>query len=142
MRLATKWENSKEYTLALLEAMPADQYDFVPATDMRSFGEQAKHITKTLSWQTRKLGLQDLPEVEGEDKAAIITAYRQIFDVIVGYFKEMEDTNLKEKIEIWYGDSTKNRLVYLMDNHVAHHRGQMIVYLRLKGITPPKYVGW
>jgi uncharacterized damage-inducible protein DinB len=43
---------------------------------------------------------------------------------------------------MWYGSSTKNRILNLMDNHLAHHRGQMIVYLRLKGIEPPSYVGW
>lgn len=29
-----------------------------------------------------------------------------------------------------------------MDNHLAHHRGQMIIYLRLQGIKPPAYTGW
>jgi len=25
---------------------------------------------------------------------------------------------------------------------VTHHRGQLVVYLRLNGILPPNYVGW
>ncbi|MCU0354066.1 MAG: DinB family protein [Cytophagales bacterium] len=29
-----------------------------------------------------------------------------------------------------------------MENHIIHHRGQAIVYLRLKGIRPEGYVGW
>lgn len=27
-------------------------------------------------------------------------------------------------------------------DHLAHHRGQAIVYLRLKGVEPPLYVGF
>jgi uncharacterized damage-inducible protein DinB len=30
----------------------------------------------------------------------------------------------------------------LMHDHHTHHRGQIIVYLRLNGLKPPKYVGW
>ncbi|NJL74904.1 MAG: hypothetical protein HC892_07620 [Saprospiraceae bacterium] len=30
----------------------------------------------------------------------------------------------------------------LMNDHLTHHRAQMIVYLRLKDVQPPKYVGW
>jgi hypothetical protein len=26
--------------------------------------------------------------------------------------------------------------------HQTHHRGQLVVYLRLKGIKPPQYRGW
>jgi uncharacterized damage-inducible protein DinB len=35
----------------------------------------------------------------------------------------------------------KRDLCYRLLDHVAHHRGQAIVYLRLKGITPPDYPG-
>ncbi|RZM10040.1 MAG: DinB family protein, partial [Pedobacter sp.] len=29
-----------------------------------------------------------------------------------------------------------------MDNHIIHHRGQCMVYLRMNGITPEGYLGW
>ena len=37
---------------------------------------------------------------------------------------------------------TRRQFLMLMADHVTHHRGQMLVYLRLKGITPPKYIGF
>jgi uncharacterized damage-inducible protein DinB len=35
---------------------------------------------------------------------------------------------------------TRRQFLMLMADHVTHHRAQMLVYLRLKGIVPPKYV--
>jgi len=30
----------------------------------------------------------------------------------------------------------------LLNDHQTHHRGQLVVYLRLNGIKPPAYIGW
>lgn len=30
----------------------------------------------------------------------------------------------------------------LLFDHVTHHRAQAIMYLRMRGIEPPAYVGW
>ncbi len=34
------------------------------------------------------------------------------------------------------------RLFYALENHIIHHRGQCVVYLRLKGVIPKGYYGW
>ena len=34
------------------------------------------------------------------------------------------------------------RLFYAMENHIIHHRGQCVVYLRLNGAIPKGYYGW
>ena len=40
-----------------------------------------------------------------------------------------------EDIPLW-------RLFYALENHIIHHRGQAVCYLRLNGITPIGFVGW
>lgn len=40
-----------------------------------------------------------------------------------------------DTIPIW-------RLFYAMENHIIHHRGQCVVYLRLNGVVPKGYYGW
>lgn len=37
---------------------------------------------------------------------------------------------------------TRRQILLLLHDHQTHHIGQVIVYLRLKGIKPPAYVGW
>jgi uncharacterized damage-inducible protein DinB len=39
------------------------------------------------------------------------------------------------QIPIW-------RLFCALENHIIHHRGQAICYLRLNGVTPEGYIGW
>jgi uncharacterized damage-inducible protein DinB len=41
----------------------------------------------------------------------------------------------KEKIPAW-------RMFTIVENHLIHHRGQTIVYLRLNNIVPKGYFGW
>jgi len=140
--LVKKWEGNKEYTIGVLEAMPAEGYDFVPAEGMRSFKEQAAHIGSVFAVKMGKLGNTDLPRVDDTSKETIIASCNLIFDAIIAHLKQLPGKTLQEETKMWYGPSSKNRIMMLMDNHLAHHRGQMIVYLRLKGVEPPKYVGW
>jgi uncharacterized damage-inducible protein DinB len=30
----------------------------------------------------------------------------------------------------------------LLQDHITHHRDQLLVYLNFKGITPPEFSGW
>jgi DinB family len=39
------------------------------------------------------------------------------------------------KISVW-------RLFNALENHIIHHRGQIVCYLRLNDITPIGYIGW
>ena len=140
--LITKWENNKTYTLAVLEAMPEEHYDFKPTEDIKSFKEQAAHIVSSFNFQIEFIGYPNLAKVDKTSKATVIKSYTEIFDVIIAHIKTLNAQNLQEEIQPFYGKSTKSRMLNLMDNHLAHHRGQLTIYLRLKGVKPPRYVGW
>src|SRR5437016_9614729 len=46
---AKHWQISKEFTLAVAEAMPAESYDFKPSSEEMSFGELMIHIATSNS---------------------------------------------------------------------------------------------
>jgi len=140
--LIEKWKGNKKYMLAVLEAMPAEHYDFKVTEDVRSFGEQAEHIINGFSYQWGPTELAELPKVDAADKASLIASYERTFNAILAQFETIDGSSLNAEAEMWYGPSTKLRNLNLMDNHMAHHRGQMVVYLRMKGIKPPRYIGW
>ncbi|MBL0005643.1 MAG: hypothetical protein IPP25_00245 [Saprospiraceae bacterium] len=54
----------------------------------------------------------------------------------------MTEKDLNEKVEFIAGTMTRRRILLLMTDHLTHHRGQLVVYLRMKNVEPPKYVGW
>lgn len=140
--LMVKWKNNKEYCIEMIEAMPEEEFNFIPAEDMMTFREQLAHIVTTLHWQMDKLGFDNHPEFTSNSKEEIISSYNNLFDYLISELEAMDQAALKDSVEVFYGESSIQRLLNLMDNHIAHHRGQMIVYLRLKGIKPPKYRGW
>lgn len=137
-----RWNANKRYLLRILSAMPEDAYDFKPTVDMKSFKSQATHIASWLTNHFKKMGHSGLTPFDKSNKRKIIASYEVFFDEIIAYVSQLNPNELKNTIKMWYGQSTKSRLMNLMDNHLAHHRGQMVVYLRLKGIKPPSYVGW
>ncbi|MDT8346268.1 MAG: DinB family protein, partial [Flavobacteriaceae bacterium] len=49
---------------------------------------------------------------------------------------------LSEKVNFFAGEKTKIQILNLLHDHVTHHRGQLVVYLNLKEIKPPRYTGW
>jgi len=140
--LIIKWNNNKEYSIETLETMPEEFYGFVPIDSVHSFSEQASHTISTMHWQMEKLGFNDIPEFKDGSKAELISSYKALFDYLISELESMHGSELKETVGVFYGKSTKRRLLNLLDHHVAHHRGQMMIYLRLKGIKPPKYRGW
>jgi len=51
-------------------------------------------------------------------------------------------SELDEQVEWFSGPISKRRIGLLIFDHATHHRAQAIMYLRMKGIEPPRYVGW
>ena len=63
---ADQWKNVSQRLLELAEAMPEEKYDYKPMPDMRTFGEQIKHVTI----RTRLLlGISDCKTVSPKDPA-------------------------------------------------------------------------
>jgi uncharacterized damage-inducible protein DinB len=44
-----------------------------------------------------------------------------------------------EEISMGRNKLAKWKTLLFCAEHIAHHRGQIVVYLRLNGITPPQY---
>ena len=75
-------------------------------------------------------------------KKEIIELVSNAFDYAEATIAQMTDKTLEEELDYWGGHSTKRKIVFLLNDHQTHHRGQLVVYLRLNGIKPPAYIGW
>jgi uncharacterized damage-inducible protein DinB len=141
-----KWENSKNYLLEVAKAMPEDKYNFKPTEREMSFGEQLVHIKGNMDWlSTSYFTDEEFDEKKDENtysKQEIISMLEKSFDNVSEIIKKTEPKSLNEKVDFFAGPKTKLQILNLLQDHVTHHRGQLIVYLNLNEITPPKYVGW
>ncbi len=143
-----KWANMRDYTLAVADAMPAEDYGYAPLdTGMMSFGEQLVHLAGNITWLcTSKLRDGARPArstVDALDKVAVRQNLEAAFALGAEVLAGLSYGDVQESVEWFTGERlTRRRIGLLLFDHVTHHRAQAIVYLRLKGVTAPGYVGW
>ena len=130
--LKQRLDASKAYTVAVLEAMPEDDYSFKPNDDQRTFAAQAYHIVYSIDYFHRALSnggnAQWAPGDENsKSKKELIEWANAKFDEINKFILEQESNDALTAGVISYLD------------HNSHHRGQIVTYLRMKGIAPPQY---
>ncbi len=147
----------KAYTLEIAEAMPEDKYTFRPHDSVRSFGEQMAHLGMSskflLSMFIKGEPMPTDPEVFanigkmekeiGASKEACIKVITEAFDALTEAYKGMSAENLDETFVIPFDPSqpsfTKEKGFQFIYEHIAHHRGQALVSLRMQGIKAPAY---
>jgi len=139
-----KWENSKEYLIAIAELMPENQYDFAPTTRQMTFKAQLLHITKNMHWLANSYFAAKKMDTlnESASKAELIGYVNNSFNHVKQAVAATSPTELTQKVDFFAGQKIKLQILNLLQDHVTHHRGQLIVYLNLNEITPPKYTGW
>ncbi len=146
VQLARKWENAKVYALKMAKLMPEEFYEFKPVPEEMSFREQLLHIAQNMQWLSTSYLFQDKSKIakneNAKDKIAVIKILSDAYDMGLAAHKSIDAKQLDEMVTFFAGPMTRRQILILMHDHQTHHIGQIIVYLRLKGITPPDYVGW
>lgn len=143
---AEKWDNSKIYLLEIAKAMPENKYNYKPTAREMSFKEQVFHILENMDWlsttyfSTAKYEKKDRSKITS--KEVVIKEIESAFDKAKNIIKEDKNPDLNQKVDFFAGPKTRLQILNLMQDHVTHHRGQLIVYINLNQIDPPKYVGW
>ncbi|MEO8962685.1 MAG: DinB family protein [Ginsengibacter sp.] len=144
-----KLENAKDYTIAVANLMPDSLYNYRPVPAEMSFGEQLIHITQNLYWLTSTY-IAEVPnpyhptkdELSKLDKDSIINLVKDAYDFAISSISKMEIKTLSKEFKFSGENLNKYQFLNLIEDHQTHHRAQIVVYLRLNGIKPPKYIGW
>lgn len=142
-----KLQRAKDYTLRVATLMPGEKYSYKPSPDEMSFGEQLLHISANMGWLCSSY--LDGPEnpVSASDKKAankeeVITVVSAAYEYAIKVLQSFNLKHLSNHVTFFAGPMNKLQIINLLNDHQTHHRGQLIVYLRLNGIKPPDYVGW
>ncbi|MEO8583075.1 MAG: DinB family protein [Flavitalea sp.] len=145
-QLSEKWKNAKAYAVKVAELMPEEQYNFKPVPEEMTFGEQLLHIAQNMNSlsSTYLLGSNQKGKSEGKvlGKQSIIKTLSAAYDSALAVHYLLTLQQLDEVVPFFAGPKSRRQILILMHDHQTHHMGQLIVYLRLKGIKPPDYVGW
>ena len=140
-----KWENSKNYLLEMAEAMPEANYNFKPTERQMSFEKQLLHIRQNMLWLSETYFMKNgekSKKIEPKTKEEIITLLTASFNRVSEIINTISLEDLTTEVDFFAGPKSKLQILNLLQDHVTHHRGQLIVYLNLNNIEPPKYRGW
>ncbi|MEO7986990.1 MAG: DinB family protein [Gemmatimonadales bacterium] len=148
-RFRTAWETEAEGTIGLLEALPADQYDFRPDAGGRSLGEMAWHLAEIegyISYGISKgaVTFQEAPPNLQRPREVRLLApgYRRVHEEAVARLTGLTAADLER--EIAFADRRLPIRQILWGTilfHLIHHRGQLSLLCRLAGGTPPGIYG-
>jgi uncharacterized damage-inducible protein DinB len=141
-RLLDHWNKSKDYMLRIADQMPESGYSSRPNAEEMTFGEQILHIANSSEQMTQGLTTKKHPTFDAKNitKASAMKALSASFDDGAAAIASLTDADLNGKMVGSEGGkmTALEAVIFAMD-HIEHHRGQCIVYLRVKGIKPVDY---
>lgn len=144
--LIENWRTAKEFTLAVAEKMPEEDYFFKASPEEMTFAVLLMHIAGANVFRFEQLlggkSTVDATVLRQHPKADVIRYLTASFDYVLQALPKLTAAQLAAMYKVdWVGrpQVTGRQLVLGMFTHVAHHRAQAEVYLRIKGIAPPAY---
>jgi uncharacterized damage-inducible protein DinB len=127
-----------------------DLYSFKPTPDVRSLGGVLGHIadgnkllcTAASGQVDFEKVMKDLSSVQVHEKktkkADIIAALNETKAFCESVFATIDDAGGQEAVA-WFGGQKMPKLMVLtmLNSHAWEHYGNLVTYMRLKGIVPP-----
>ena len=149
-----KWSNSKAYTTEALQSLPDDQLAYRPSPGQMSVQEQVQHIAGNIYGLSRRyLGyqpagfdeeaLRDRLRAETLDRAALTSLLNDAYAFGAAAVRNTTPADWDKEVGNFFaGPKSQRVIIYLLQDHATHHRAQLLMYMRLLGLTPPRYRGW
>ena len=142
------WTGVELSFIALADAMPADKWDFKPSEgafkDVRSFGEQVKHVACANEAWAKKLRGEKPParcDLGGPNpaktKAELMAYLKESFQMMDAGIAATNSANMLEPVHGPYGGDNRLAVLEFALWHATDHYGQLVEYLRMNGIVPP-----
>jgi uncharacterized damage-inducible protein DinB len=142
--LSTDLKNSytgiKNTITKAADEMPEADYSYKASAPERTYGEIVGHIADV---QMALCGNANGEQKKGDagsktTKADLVAALKASFDYCDGVYNSITDADAATKVTM-FGPNKATKLAVLNFN-IAHDNemyGQMVVYLRIKGLVPP-----
>jgi uncharacterized damage-inducible protein DinB len=132
----------RDYFIRAAEEMPEADYGSKPSPAVRSFAQQVAHVADDqynlcapAKGETRKAAYREIENTLSR-KAELVEALKAAFAYCDGAYDALTDVSGAESAGAQTG---KTRFAMLNWNlwHSWEHYGNIVVYLRIKGLVPP-----
>lgn len=143
-----KWDNSQTYFNEIVQLISEDMLDYQPTEATMSLRAQLIHSgSNMVRLSNAYLSYSDIEVIEKPVATADLESIKDYLSQCFLFARSAIAAQNEESLNIevphfFAGSKSRRQIIWLINDHLAHHRGQILVYLRLKNINPPKYVGW
>jgi uncharacterized damage-inducible protein DinB len=129
-------------TVAAIEEMPADKFDYKPTPEQMTFGHLAAHIAESNYFFCSNAGgvpapkTEEMKGTEGKDK--LVAAVKASFEFCHEALAKADDSKLNDSIT-WFDGKPRPRAWarVALASSWADHYGTAAMYLRQNGLLPP-----
>lgn len=123
------------------EKMPEENYAFKPTPEVRSFGQLVGHEADANYMFCSQAAGESNPSKDIEktktSKADLVAAVKDAVAYCNKTFDGMTDASGSQMVKLFNFNLSKLSLLSLNTAHTDEHYGNMVTYMRLKGIVPP-----
>lgn len=127
--------------VASAEKMPAENYAFKPVPEVRSFGQILGHIADSQYSMCAAARGVSRPEIQVEktktEKADLVAALKEALAFCKPAYADLTDAKAAETVKFFGTDHSRVGVLSFISFHTVEHYGNLITYLRIKGIVPP-----
>ena len=145
-------EREMATTRRMLERLPNDSWDWQPHVKSFTLGQLACHLVDLLWWQVVTLEQPGIdtakpwPRTSSGNRDDLLAAFDAHVETLRATFAQTREATLEEPWTLSFGEhevftQPKGDVLRVFGlSHVAHHRGQLSVYLRMLDVPlPPSY---
>jgi uncharacterized damage-inducible protein DinB len=135
------WEPMIGYITTVAEELPESTYAFRPTPEVRSFGQLVGHVAGA-QYLICGAALGDPPRREDAiektrtKKAELVSALKASTEYCGRAYAQTDKAAL-QKTKLFGQERTRLFALGLNATHDAEHYGNIVTYLRIKGIVPP-----
>jgi len=147
-------EQETRTTRRLLERIPETQLSWKPHAKSRSLGQLALHVAGIPATAVR-LTSNDLAEIktfqpattEPKSVAEITSKFEENIAAVKEYLNGLDDQRMLGSLKVVVGEkqvfsgTRATALRAFLLNHWIHHRGELVVYLRILDVPVPSIYG-
>ena len=127
--------------IAAAEKMPEENYSFKPTPDVRSFGQLVGHVADAqyglCSTATSEPNPMKAIEKTKTSKADLVAALKDAVAYCSKAYAGMTDAQGGQLVKFQNYNVARLTVLSVNSAHTDEHYGNMVTYLRLKGIVPP-----
>ena len=127
--------------ISAAQKMPEENYSFKPTPEVRTFGQIVGHVADASYNFCSQVSGEANPAKDIEKtktaKADLVAALKDAVAYCNKTYDNMTDAKGAEMMKMFGFNLAKLTILSINTAHTDEHYGNMVTYLRLKGIVPP-----